>query len=118
MQWDKNSLRKNGMITAAAKRLTHPEHTQKYIPMLHEIIDSVFKIAANNNNKKIIIMANRMRSFVASLFVDTIKKKDISSFFTEQIMVIYDPQRTNKIFLDVFVSNLSLNNINFDTYYS
>ena len=85
MQWDKNSLRKNGMIIAAAKRLTHPEHTQKYIPMLHEIIDSVFKIAAINNNKKIIIMANRMPSFVASLFVDTIKKKIYRRFLQKKL---------------------------------
>ena len=40
------------MIIAAAKRLTHPKHTQKYIPMLREIIESVFKIAAINNKKK------------------------------------------------------------------
>ena len=55
MQWDKNSLRKNDMIIAAAKRLNCPKHTRKYIPMMREIIESVFKIAAING-KKIIIM--------------------------------------------------------------
>ena len=55
MQWDKNSLRKNDMIIAAAKRLNYPKHTRKYIPMMREIIESVFKIAAING-KKIIIM--------------------------------------------------------------
>ena len=52
MQCDKNSSRKNDMIIAAAKRLKHPKHTQKYNPMLREIIESVFKIAAINNKKK------------------------------------------------------------------
>ena len=33
-------------------------------------------------------------------------------------MVIYDPLRRDKNILDEFVSNLSLYNINFDTYYS
>ena len=51
MQWDKNSLRKNDMIIAAAKRLKHPKHTQKYIPILRETIESVFKIAAIINKK-------------------------------------------------------------------
>ena len=55
MQWDKNSLRKNDMIIAAAKRLNCPKHTRKYIPMMREITESVFKIAAING-KKIIIM--------------------------------------------------------------
>ena len=99
------------MIIAAAKRLTHPKHTQKYIPMLREIIESVFKIAAINNKKKLLwpigcgVFKNDPVT-VASLFVDAIKKKEISSFFTEIIMVIYDPQRTDKDFLDEFVSNL------------
>ena len=51
MQQDKNSLRKNDMIIAAAKRLKHPKHTQKYIPILRETIESVFKIAAIINKK-------------------------------------------------------------------
>ena len=55
MQWDKNSLRKNDMIIAAAKRLNCPKHTRKYITVMREIIESVFKIAAING-KKIIIM--------------------------------------------------------------
>ena len=33
-------------------------------------------------------------------------------------MVIYDPQRTDKKFLDDIVSNLSLKNIDFDTYFA
>ena len=91
--------------------------------MFHEIIESVFKIAAINNNKKILLPPLLSRDFkndpviVASLFVDTIIKK-ISSFSTEIIMVIYDPLRRDKNILDEFVSNLSLYNINFDTYYS
>ena len=62
MRWDKNSLRKN-MIIAAAKRLQHSKHTEKYIPMVWEIIESVFKIAAINNKKKNIIMSPRVWSF-------------------------------------------------------
>ena len=87
MQWDKNSLRKNDMIIAAAKRLKHPIHTQKYILMLPEIIESVFKIAAINNRKKILLWPLGCGDFkndpviVASLFVDTIKKKHIIIFY-------------------------------------
>ena len=51
MQWDENGLRKNDMIIAAAKRLNHPRYTQKYIPMMGEIIKSVFKISAINGKK-------------------------------------------------------------------
>ena len=93
------------MIIAAAKGLTHPKHTQKYIPILSEIIESVFNIAAINNKKKLLLWSIGSGVFkndpiiVASLFVDAIKKKEeISSFFTEIIMVIYDPRRTDKIF--------------------
>ena len=50
--------------------------------------------------------------------MDTIKKKNISSFFKEIIMVIYDSLRKDIKFLDESVSNPSLNNINFGTYYS
>ena len=87
MQWDKNSLRKNDMIIAAAKRLKHPKHTQKYIPMFHEIIESVFKIAAINNKRKLLLRPLGCRDFkndpviVASLFADTIIKKDIIIFY-------------------------------------
>ena len=89
--------------------------------MFREIIESVFKIAAINNNKKILLPPLGSRDFkndpviVASLFVDTIKTK--ISFFTEIIMIIYDPSKRDKIFLDEFLSNLSLNNINLNTYY-
>ena len=36
---------------------------------------------------------------IAFLFVDKIKNQKISSFLKEIIMVIYDPQRTDKFFL-------------------
>ena len=39
------------MIIAAAKGLSHPRYTQKYIPMMWEIIKFVFKIAAINGKK-------------------------------------------------------------------
>ena len=58
-QWNKNSLRKNDMIIAAPKRLNNnSKGTQKYIPTLKKIIESIFKIAAINNNKKNNVMAN------------------------------------------------------------
>ena len=44
-------MQKNDMIIAAAKGLNHPRYTQKYIPMMREIIKSVFKIAAINGKK-------------------------------------------------------------------
>ena len=44
-------------------------------------------------------------------------KLKIKKNFKEIIMVIYDPQKTDKFFFDEFVSNLSLNSTNFDTYY-
>ena len=56
-------------------------------------------------------------AIVSSLFVQTIKQKKIPSFFTEIIMVIYDPIRYDKFFLDEFISGLILNNINYNTYY-
>ena len=121
-QWHENSLRKNDMIIAAAKQLNNPKYTQKYTPTLKNTIKSIFKIAAINNNKKS-VMGNWMWSFsndpviVSSLFLQTIKQKKISSFFTEIIMVIYDPIRYDKKFLDEFISGLILNNINYNTYY-
>ena len=39
------------MIKAAAKAFNDPRYTQKYIPMMPEIIKSVFKIAAINGKK-------------------------------------------------------------------
>ena len=89
MESDKNSLRKNDMIIAAAKGLTHPKHTQKYIPILSEIIESVFNIAAINNKKNLLLWSIGSGVFkndpiiVASLFVDAIKKK------TRNIVVFY-----------------------------
>ena len=56
-------------------------------------------------------------AIVSYLFVNTIKQKRISSFFTEIIMVIYDLIRLDKKFSDEFISGLILNNINSDTYY-
>ena len=44
-------------------------------------------------------------------------KLKIKKNFKEIIMVIYDPQKTDKFFFDEFVSNLSLNSTNFGTYY-
>ena len=55
--------------------------------MFREIIESVFKIAAINNNKKILLPPLGSRDFkndpviFASLFVDTIIKKDIIIFY-------------------------------------
>ena len=37
-QWNKNSLRKNDMIIAAAKHLNNPKNTQKYAPTLKKAI--------------------------------------------------------------------------------
>ena len=51
-QWNKNSLRKNDMIIAAAKQLSNAKNTQKYAPTLKRTIESIFKIAATNNEKK------------------------------------------------------------------
>ena len=55
MEWDKNSLRENDMIKAAAKRLKHPKHTQKYKPILHNTIEAIFKIAAINERRKLLL---------------------------------------------------------------
>ena len=76
MQWDKNSLRKNDMIIAAAKRLNCPKHTRKYIPMMREIIESVFKIAAINGKINYYYGCGVFKNdpkIIASLFVDKIK---------------------------------------------
>ena len=43
-------------------------------------------------------------AMVSSLFVQAIKQKKISSFFTEIILVIYDSIRYDKRFLDKFIS--------------
>ena len=76
MQWDKNSLRKNDMIIAVAKRLNYPKHTRKYIPMMREIIEFVFKIAAINGKKNYFYGCGVFKNdpkIIASLFVDKIK---------------------------------------------
>ena len=105
MQWVKNSLRKNDVIIAAAKRLKHPKHTQKYKPILHNTIEAIFKMAAINERQKLLLWPIGCGVFkndpkiIAFLFVDKIKNQKISSFLKEIIMVIYDPQRTDKFFL-------------------
>ena len=44
------------MIIVAAKQLSNPKNTQKFAPILKKTIESIFKIAAiNNNNKKIML---------------------------------------------------------------
>ena len=111
------------MIIAAAKRLNNAKGTQKYVPTLKNIIESVFKIAAINNNKKIMLwpigcgVFRNDTAIMSTLFIQTIKQKKISSFFTEIIMVRYDPIRLDKKFSDEFISGLILNGISYETYY-
>ena len=105
-QLNKNSLRKNDMIIAAAKQLSNPKNTREHVPILKKTIESIFKIAAinNNNNNKLMLwpigcgVFHNDPAIVSSLFVQTIKQKKISPFFTEIIMVIYDPIRYDKRF--------------------
>ena len=56
MPWDKNSIRKNDIIIAAAKRLKHPKHTQKYKPILGNTIEEIFKIVAINERQKLLLL--------------------------------------------------------------
>ena len=110
------------MIIAAAKQFSNPKNTQKYPPILKKTIESIFKRAAINNKKRIMLwpigcgVFHNDPAIVSYLFVQTIKQKKISSFFTEIIMVIYDPIRYDKRFLDEFISELTLNNINYQQF--
>ena len=68
------------MIIALAKRLNNAKNTQKYAPTLKKIIESIFKIAAINNKKKMLWpigcgVFHNDPAIVSSLFVHTIKQK-------------------------------------------
>ena len=43
------------MIIVAAKKLSHPKHTQKYKPILCNNIEAIFIIAAINEREKLLL---------------------------------------------------------------
>ena len=117
IQWDPRCLRKNDVIFAASKRLKNTYQTDKLNPNLERIIDSIFKVAYINKKLSLLlwpigcgVFKNDQR-IVAELFARSIKAH--IGYFKEIVMVIYDPNKSDKTFNDCFITELNNNRLSY-----
>ena len=117
IQWDPCCLRKNDVIFAASKRLKNTYQTEKLKPNLERIIDSIFKVAYINKKLNLLLWPIGCGAFkndqriVAELFARSIKAH--IGYFKEIVIVIYDPNKSDKTFNDCFIAELNNNRLSY-----